>query len=442
VGIGFVTILYICAQRLDMFLTSWLFRVGFTAVLLALVIVFQADIRRAIEQFVVWSAFHAKRRSLASSQTTDTLIEAVQKLAENKIGALLVIKGKEPLDRHIRGGVSLNGRISFPLVYGLFNTESPTHDGAVIIEGERIDKFAVYLPLTQHVKEGGEAGTRHAAGVGLSEVSDAFVIIVSEERGTISIAEHGKLEVLSSAAMLTDRINKFYNYVQPPKKSIHRFAWLRRNFGFKVLSLLLTCMLWLFFAYRAETIHRTFMAPIEWRNAPSAMMIETPKPMEARITLSGTQRDFNFDPNSLVLSLDLAEAHDGIQDIAITEGNIINKPLGLTVNQIDPRMIKLKAYAMTEVELPVKVRTEKSLPPNLILTSMTVEPEKLRMMVPQSRKEEFASIHTETVNLDDITQSAILRVKVVMPELSQPADNTVAIVKVKIDVKEIRKKGK
>jgi YbbR domain-containing protein len=138
----------------------------------------------------------------------------------------------------------------------------------------------------------------------------------------------------------------------------------------------------------------------------------------------------------------LAEAHDGIQDIAITEGNIINKPLGLTVNQIDPRMIKLKAYAMTEVELPVKVRTEKSLPPNLILTSMTVEPEKLRMMVPQSRKEEFASIHTETVNLDDITQSAILRVKVVMPELSQPADNTVAIVKVKIDVKEIRKKGK
>jgi uncharacterized protein (TIGR00159 family) len=442
VGISFVTLLYICAQRLDMYLTSWLFRAGFTAVLLALVIVFQSDIRRAIERFVVWSAFHAKRRPVASSQTTDTLIEAVRKLAENKIGALIVLKGKEPLDRHIRGGISLNGRISFPLVYGLFNTASPTHDGAVIIEGERIDRFAVYLPLTHNVKEGAEAGTRHAAGVGLSEVCDAFVIVVSEERGTISVAEHGALTQLSSAAMLSERINTFYDYIQPKKKSIYRFSRLRRNFGLKALSLLLTFTLWGVFAYRADTLHRTFMAPIEWRNAPSTFTIETPKPMEARISMSGIERDFNFDPTAMVISLDLAAIRDGAQDIEITEKNIVNKPLGLTVNQIEPRVIKLKAYALIAAELPVKVRMEKSLPKNLALTSVTVEPEKLRIMVPQSRREEFTALHTEPVDLDEITQSATLRAKVTMPELSRMADDAPAAVKVRIEVREIREKGK
>ena len=442
VGIGLITLLYICAQQLDMYLTSWLFRAGFTAVLLALVIVFQTDIRRAIERFVIWSAFRKNHWSIASSQTTDTLIEAVRKLAENKTGALLVLKGKEPLDRHIRGGVSLNGRISFPLVYGLFNTGSPTHDGAVIIEGELIDKFGVYLPLSQNVKEGSEAGTRHAAGVGLSEVSDAFVIIVSEERGTISVAEHGTLEVLSSAAMLTDRINKFYRYVQPRRKSIRRYSWLRRNFGQKILSLALTLLLWIFFAYRAETIHRIFIVPIEWRNLPANYTIDSPRPLEARVSLTGTERNFNFDPNALAISLDLGSIHDGAQDISISEGNLINKPSGVTVGQIEPRTIRLKAYAMVAMDLPVKVRMEKSLPKNITITAMNVEPEKLKIMVPQFRRDEFSVLHTEPINLDEINQNTVLRAKVVVPDQARLAENAQAAVKVKIEVKESEKKDK
>ena len=442
VGIGCVMLLYFCAQRFDMFLTSWLFRAGFTAVLLTLVIVFQSDIRRAIERFMVWSAFHAKPGSIASSQTTDTLIEAVQKLAENRIGALIVIKGKEPLERHIRGGVSLNGRISFPLVYGLFNTQSPTHDGAVIIEGERIDKFAVYLPLTQNVKEGNEAGTRHAAGVGLSEVSDALVIIVSEERGTISVALHGKLEQLTSPAMLSDRIYRFYQYVQPAKKTENRLSWVRQNFGLKTLAVLLTVIMWLVFGYRAETIHRTFLTPIEWRNLPSAMSIESAKPMEARVSLTGIERNFNFDPNALAVSLDLSDIHDGTHDIPLTEKDIANKPSGLAITQIEPRFVKVKAYALTSEELPVKARTEKSLPKNLKLIGLSVEPEKIRVMIPQARKEDFVVLHTEPVGLDEITQSTTLRVNVVLPELAQPVDNIPPYVKVKIDVQDVGKKTK
>jgi diadenylate cyclase len=439
-GIGCIILLYICAQRLDMYLTSWLFRAGFTVLILTLVIVFQTDIRRAIERFVVWSAFRKERTSVASSQTTGVLIEAVRKLAENKIGALIVIKGKESLDRHIRGGVSLNGRISFPLLYGLFDKESPTHDGAVIIEGERIDRFAVYLPLSQYVKEGSEAGTRHAAGIGISEVSDALVIIVSEERGTISVSEQGKLEVLGSAAMLTDRINRFYNYLQPEKGVKKQFSWIRHNFGFKALSVVVTVILWMFFAFRAETIHRTFMLPVEWRNVPDSYMIDNPRQLEARVSMSGTERSFNFDPNMMVVSLDLGNVRDGVQDIPVTEKNLVNKPSGLVINQIDPRIIKIRAYALTEVELPVKVRTDRNLPENIHLKSISVEPDRIKVMVPKSRKDEYNVLHTEVLNLDEITQNTTVHLKVLIPENVKLSGDMTPSVKVRVDVTDNEKK--
>jgi Uncharacterized conserved protein len=440
IGIGLIAVLYICAQRLDMVLTSWLFRAGFTAVLIALVLVFQTDIRRAIERFAAWSSFRAGHRSAASLQTTDMIIEAVQKLAENKIGALLAFKGREPIDRHIRGGVSLNGRISYPLLYGLFNTASPTHDGAVIIEGEWIDKFAVYLPISQHVKEGSEAGTRHAAGIGLSEACDAFVIIVSEERGTISVAEHGRLDVLSSPAILKERLEKYYNYIRPKNNTKTRFKWLRRSMGTKALSLCLAGLIWAVFAFRVDTIHRTFVVPVEWRNCPANFIIDNPKPMDARVSLSGTERDFNSDPNSMVISLDLGSIHDGTQELQLTDRNIINRPPGTTVDQIDPRFIKLRAYSMTEIDLPIKIRMEKSLPPRLKLFSATVEPQQVKVMVPQERKEDFLSIHTEPVNLDEITQSTIVRTKLILPDQVQLAAGSAMLVKVKIDVEDRERK--
>ena len=442
VSMGGITLLYICAQRFDMFLTSWLYRAGFTAVLIALVLVFQTDIRRAIERFATWSSFRTKHRSIASMQTTDMIIEAVQKLAENKIGALLAFKGREPLDRHIRGGVSLNGRISYPLMYGLFNTASPTHDGAVIIEGEWIDKFAVYLPLSHNVKEGSEAGTRHAAGVGLSEACDAFVVIVSEERGTISVAERGRLDVLSSPAILKERLEKFYNYLRPKNVAKARFKWLRRNIGTKMLSLLLAASLWIFFAFRAETIHRTFTVPVEWRNLPANFIIDNPKPMEARVSLSGTEREFSGEANPMVISLDLGSLHDGMQDFPISERTILNKPSGAEVTQVEPRSIKLRAYSLAEIELPVKIRFEKSLPPQLKLLGATADPPQVKVLAPQERKEDFLSIHTEPVNLDEITQSATVRVKLVLPDQVQLAGSAAMAVKVRIDVGDREKKTK
>ena len=400
--IALIALCYVCSQRFGMYLTSSLFQVGFTAFLLTMVIVFQADIRRAFQRFASWSA-SGKKQLLASTQTIGTIIETVQKLAENSVGALLVIKGREPVDRHIRGGVSLYGRISFPLLYGIFNTKSPTHDGAVIIEGERIERFAVYLPLSQNVEEGAEAGTRHAAGRGLSEACDALVVIVSEERGTITIAEHGDLEVIGSPVQLKERLDRFYQSMAPLKRGRPHFTWIKHNLGFKTLSLLLALGLWIFFAHRVETIHRTFTVPVEWRNLPSNYFVDSIKPLEAKVSLSGSERDFNFDPSTMIVSLDLGAVHDGIQDIAITDWNLMNKPTQVAINRIEPQAIRLKAYVMTAIDLPIKVRTENSLLGDLRLITIATEPAKVKILVPRNRKGEYGQLLTEPLDLSEIS---------------------------------------
>lgn len=119
-------------------------------------------------------------------------MNAASKLGEMRTGALIAVKGAEPWDHHMQGGIELGGAISLPLLFSLFDHRTPGHDGALLIEGNRVTKFAVQLPLAPippHVIRYG--GTRHAAGLGLAEVCDAFIVVVSEERGTISLAHDG-----------------------------------------------------------------------------------------------------------------------------------------------------------------------------------------------------------------------------------------------------------
>lgn len=434
IGISVIGLCYICAHRFGMYLTLSLFQVGFTAVLLALVIVFQSDIRRGVERFAAWSASGKNKQSLASSQTIDTIVETVHRLAENSIGALLVIKGREPLNRHIRGGVSLGGRMSFPLLYGIFDTHSPTHDGAVIIEGERIDRFAAYLPLSHNLKEGEEAGTRHAAGRGLSEVCDALVIIVSEERGTITVAQQGNLEVLGSAAQLKERLDNFYQSMKPQRDHPIKFTWLKHNFLLKVLSLLLAAGLWEFFVNRVETIHRTYTIPIEWRGLPANYVVDSIKPIEARVSLSGNERDFNFDPSAMIVSLDLTTVREGVQDVAISEWSLTNKPMNVMITRIEPQTIRIKVFAMVLVELPIKVRMENRLPDGLHLMSVSTEPTKMKIMVPRNKKNDYSQIPTEPFNLEEISQSTFKWLKLILPGGARLPDGALSAIKVKIDV--------
>ena len=144
------------------------------------------------------------------------IVRAIEQLIKNRAGALIVLPADQPIDRFTEGGVILNGRLPTPLLLSIFDPSSPGHDGAIVVEGDRVKKFGVHLPLAEKYQMYGNIGTRHRAGLGISEVSDAFTIIVSEERGTITIAHMGELKTLKNIkdlrAMLAEFVREKFSH--------------------------------------------------------------------------------------------------------------------------------------------------------------------------------------------------------------------------------------
>ena len=432
VAIGSVVLLYASARMFNMYLTSQVFQAGLTAAIVALVIIFQDDIRTAIERLSVLGTFRSRHLLLASNNTVDALVETVSNLARDKIGALIVIKGREALDRHLSGGISLNGRISNPLLYSIFHPETPSHDGAVIIEGDRIDKFGVRLPLSHNLIEVGDSGTRHTAALGLAERSDALIVVVSEERGTIKIAEKGHF-TLVSRDKLRIHLDNYYNHIFPPPAKSTRISFFTRNAGVKIVSFAVAITLWLLFAFRIETVNRTITLPVEYRNVPANWVIENPHPAEIKVSLSGLERAFNFDHSILVASIDMGKPREGLQSIPITEKDL-NTPSGVTINEIIPDKFTFRAIQTEQADLPVKIRTRGRLSRNLEISEMKPAPSLIHLTIPHSRKDLIKEVPTEIVDLSQIQESTVLRLRVNPPEGTQLVDENQLWVKVPVTI--------
>ena len=184
---------------------------------------FQADLLRLLDQIGSWSLYRRPRDGGDAPEVTDTLTETVAHLADQHTGALIAIRGHQPWERLLRGGIRLDGRLSQPLLVSIFDDSTPGHDGVVLLEGDRVTRFAVHLPLTENLPEASRfGGTRHAAALGLAEQCDALVIVVSEERGTISVAEGEHITELATASELKERLTHFWQRHYGPRHAIQK----------------------------------------------------------------------------------------------------------------------------------------------------------------------------------------------------------------------------
>jgi hypothetical protein len=183
-----------------------------------------------------------------------------------------------------------------------------------------------------------------------------------------------------------------------------------------------------------ETIHRNYTVPIEWRNLPANFVVDSIKPGEARVSLSGNERDFNFDPSVMIISLDLTGVRDGAQDVLVSEWSLMNKPLKVMVTKIEPQTIRVKAFAMTAVELPVKVRTENKLPDGLHLIGILAEPARVKIMIPRNKTKEYTQVPTEPMDLEEISESSSKWLNLVLPNDARLPEGALSAAKVKIEV--------
>ena len=333
--------IYIIARYLDLQMTAWVFQGFFAIFLIMIVVIFQEELRQFFERIAVWSLAR-KRVPPLGSQTSDILVRTLSDLAKEHVGALMVIRGNDPLERHITGGIALEGKLSGPLLKSIFDPHSPGHDGAVLVEQDNITRFAAHLPLSKDLTQLTHVGTRHSAALGLAELTDALCIVVSEERGTISFARDGKLREVENLQQLGAVIDSFLRTKFPStQQSNISLQFFRENWIAKAISLSLAIGFWYIFVPGSKTVQVSYRIPVSVENLPADLRVEDIEPPMVNATFSGPRRAFYlFDARKIRVAIDVSMADLGRRTFNISEQNI-RYPKELTLTEVSPSTLRL-----------------------------------------------------------------------------------------------------
>lgn len=338
-GIVFLAILYGLSIFFQLRLTQTIFNALFGIFVIILVIVFQKELRRF---FGLIGVIGLKRRNFSPQEAVlQTLVKTIGQLAEHRTGALFVFPGNENLERQLEGGFILDGKISKSLILSIFDTSSPGHDGAVIITGDRIEKFAVHLPLAESGGAARKYGTRHRAALGLSEKTDALIVVVSEEKGTITLAHNRKMTTISSADELEKKLREFFDKKFPQARISSYAKSLLGYAPIAILSFTLASCLWLFITYSTSDVQRKFAVSIQFKNLAPDFVADDYNPEDIIVVLSGHESDFKLlDPQTLKASIDLSKTATGWHTVLVKKENI-NHPAILSIASIEPEVVKV-----------------------------------------------------------------------------------------------------
>ena len=216
-GLLIVFLFYSSSRILGFKTLNWIVEKIATALILIAIIVFQPELRRFLERVGTGKLFGygLAQRDSKSTAIIKQLLKSVESLSKEKIGALIVIEAGTNLNEYIESGISLRAIISSELIRSLFWPKTPTHDGAIIIRDNKIEAAGCLLPLSDTPLQDRRLGTRHRAALALSQLTDAVVIVVSEESGTISLAENGNLTRFLNREALETRLFSLYRESEP-----------------------------------------------------------------------------------------------------------------------------------------------------------------------------------------------------------------------------------
>ncbi|MBW2637934.1 MAG: DNA integrity scanning protein DisA nucleotide-binding domain protein, partial [Deltaproteobacteria bacterium] len=407
---------------------------GFFAILIiALIIIFQEDLRRFFERLATWRIIRKIPLGASPHHEAEVICRAVEKMIQKRHGALIVLTGDDLLDRHLRGGFLLEGNLSETILESIFDPHSTGHDGAVIIENGMIGKFGCHLPLSLNIAELGNLGLRHTAALGLSERCDAICIAVSEENGTVAIARDGTLSTLLNPHDLISILEQFFNRRVPAGKKGAWLGWISENSWEKATAIILACGLWFAFGYQTESIRRDYVIPIVYKNLMADWIIEEQKSKEATTTLMGSKQAFDLlNVDSLKIVLDMTEVKEGKQQILIGTENL-QHPSNVTVVDIKPGKIGFVARRFVRIDAPIEVRTSGALPEGLKLKNIDITPASIQVIT-LSKKIKNLKIVTEPINLEEISETTTLTPQLIIPEEVQSVNGRQPSIEVTIEI--------
>ena len=237
-GLIIITIFLFAAYRLEMSAIMWIAENVLGFAVTAIIVVLQPELRHALEElgqksflpsFSFTSDSSRRMQSVFSEKTINEITKACVEMGKAKTGALIVIEKKESLKDYERTGIEVDAVVTSQLLINIFEHNTPLHDGAVIVRGNRVTSATCYLPLSDNMALSKDLGTRHRAGVGISEATDSLTVIVSEETGKISVAMEGQLERNLDGEALKERLRRIQDKQQPEEKKGKRWKGRKKN---------------------------------------------------------------------------------------------------------------------------------------------------------------------------------------------------------------------
>lgn len=362
-GVIIITLIYFTARQFNLVLTTAILQSFFTVIFIALIVIFQEEIRHFFEQLAFWSLKSNSKKKESSEfvqSDIDILCTTLKHLAGKKVGALIVLPGNAPIYRFLEGGTDLNGQLSEPLLKSLFDPGSIGHDGAALVENGKIVKFSCHLPLSKNFEQLQHLGTRHSAALGLSEVSDALCMVVSEERGNISIARNGEIRKIEFEELYSELAN-FFKEINPSEKEKQWHWFISKNFWEKTLAVSLAAGLWFVIVHESKLEYRTFEVPLSYTELPPELKIKSVEPEKISVTILGMRKKYYFfNTNDIEVFLKIPEAKAGIRSLSLSEKNV-NIPKSFTLEEIKPEAVSISIEKVVKdkeesekIDAPVK----------------------------------------------------------------------------------------
>jgi diadenylate cyclase len=432
IGIAVAGMVLLLARMLDLQGVMWVYRYLSPVVLIAVVVVFQPELRRVFERAALWgSPTQAHPGGIA-----DVIAEALDRLAQRSCGALVVLPGRETIEGLVSGGVMLHAEPSVVLLLSIFDPNSPGHDGAVTIVDGRIEQMGVRLPLSRSDTLSADFGTRHNAALGLSEVTDALVLAVSEERGTLSAFSHGERSEVHSPAETSRLVSEHWTALG--SAGSRRAAGPRQlRFGLQ----LATCLIAGLFVWAAivipwgEIVERSFPVAVEFRT-PAHLALIGEKPASLTLYVSGGDAAIDsIDDRNLRVTFDLLEAQPGKQTLMVNEENV-RLPPGVRLLDVEPPQFDVVLGAFERRELPVRAQLVGALPDGLVLEKVVVVPKQVLAVTPlgEDGDDTGRSLTTTPIYLQSVTESTRIHCKIIAPAAFQPVDRRWPDVEVRLSV--------
>lgn len=430
IGLSSLGVVYLVTKYLGFFMTSWILQELGTVIFVLIIVIFQTEIRQALYRISPLRRIFGRQDSNPSFDFTE-LSEAVFLLAASKTGAILVFQRSEPIAEYITNGVPLDSSVNGHLIGCIFQDGSPLHDGALVISNGRVVTASSHLPLSTNPAIPQHFGTRHRAGLGIAERSDAAVVIVSEERGEVSLALGQIIEKINSAEELASRLESLLQL--PVREEVH-ITMVKRVFGNfwpKLATVALVFVCWLIITARQGEIV-TITAPVQFRNSPETLLLRNSSIEEVELQLKTFSSLIQLPKEGeLAAEVDLSKTRVGNNKILFKKDDF-TLPSGVAITRINPSSLRVTMEKKVRKIVKVTPRLTGKLPAGLRLRAVTVIPSEVMLEGPDSVMARLSSVRTEEIRLQDVDGSKNVSRKLEVPAHLRTLSADAVVVRIQI----------